>query len=408
MDGRKLMRTGLLFVLSMAVLISQGSAKALKKQSDERVAGKRIKRLDGSTISTTEIERTVTRLMSAARVTGLSLAILNDAKIVYVKSFGFRNKEEAKPLTEETVMYGASFTKAVFAYFVMQLVAEGRLNLDKPVYQYLEKPLPQYEKYKDLAGDEGYKLITARMLLSHTCGFPNWRWLNADEKLDIKFTPGSKYSYSGEGINLLQFVIEAISEKSLGEQIQERIFKPFGMRRTNMIWEARFAENFAIGYDEKEQPLGHKQRTGVRAAGSMDTTISDYARFIEAVMNGKGLSAKAKREMLTPQIQIFSKQQFPTPSSETTDENRAIQLSYGLGWGLFRTPFGKAYFKEGHDDGWENHAVCFADKQTAIIFMANSSNADSIYKELLEVLLQDKHTPWKWEGYTPYNQLKEE
>lgn len=74
-------------------------------------------------------------------------------------------------------MYGASFTKAVFAYLVMQLVGGGVLELDKAVYQYLEKPLLEHEKYRDLASDERFKLITARMLLSHTAGFPNWRWL---------------------------------------------------------------------------------------------------------------------------------------------------------------------------------------------------------------------------------------
>ena len=251
-----------------------------------------IKRLDGTTISSSEIESTVTRLMSAARVTGMALAIINDSKIVYVKSFGFRNKEEQKPLTENSVMYGASFTKAVFAYMVMQLVAEGVLDLDVPVFQYLPKPLPEYETYKDLASDGRYKLITMRMLLSHTAGFPNFRWVNTDGKLDIKFTPGSKYAYSGEGINLAQFVVEAITKKDVGEMLRERIFKPFGMTRTSMTWEERFQDDLAIGYDEREKPLGHKQRAGVRAAGSMDTTISDYARFMEAVMQGKGLTKR--------------------------------------------------------------------------------------------------------------------
>lgn len=363
----------------------------------------KIKRLDGSTISAAELERTVTRLMSAARVTGIGIAIINDSKIVYVNGFGFRNKEGRQPLTADTVMYGASFTKAVFAFLVMQLVEEGALDLDKPVHRYLEKPLPEYEKYKDLAGDERYKLVTARMLLSHTSGFPNWRWINPDEKLDIKFAPGSKYSYSGEGINLLQFVIEEALKKNVGDMMRERIFKPFGMTRTSMTWETSFEDNHAIGYDENEKPLGHRKRTAARAAGSMDTTISDYARFIEAVMQGKNLRPRSINEMLKPQIGIFSVQQFPTPSNETTDENRRIELSYGLGWGLFRTPFGKAYFKEGHDDGWENHSICFPDKKTAVVLMSNSSNGDSIFKELLEILIKDKYTPWKWEGYTPYN-----
>ena len=320
-----------------------------------------------------------------------------------VKSFGFRNKQEQKPLTENTVMYGASFTKSVFAYTVMQLVAEGIVDLDKPIYQYFPKPLPEYEKYQDLASDERYKLITMRMLLSHTVGFPNFRFLNPDEKLDIKFTPGTKYAYSGEGINLAQFVVEAITKKDVGEMMQERVFKPFGMTRTSMMWDEKFRDDLAIGYDEKEQPLGHKQRGGVRAAGSMDTTISDFARFMEALMQGKGITKRAKEIMLSPQIQIYSKTQFPTLSPETTEENRAIKLAYGIGWGLFQTPHGKAYFKEGHDDGWENHVVAFPDKKIALVLMANSSNGDSIFKELLETLIRDKYTPWKWEGYLPYN-----
>lgn len=363
----------------------------------------KLKRLDGSTISAVEIETTVIRLMSAARVTGLSIAIINDSEVAYVKSFGFRNKAAKQPLTEHTVMYGASFTKAVFAYFVMQLVEQGTVDLDRPVYQYLDKPLPEYEKYQDLAADERYKLITARMLLSHTSGFPNFRWINANKKLDIKFQPGSKYSYSGEGINLLQFVIEAVTNKGVGEMVRERIFQPFGMTRTSMQWEERFEDDCAIGYDEDEQPLGHEKRVNPRAAGSMDTTITDYARFIQAVMQGKGLKSRLKDEMLTPQIQIYSKRQFPTPSDETTDENRAIQLSYGLGWGLFRTPYGKAFFKEGHDDGWENHSVCFPDKKLAIIFISNSSNGDRIFRELLAKLMKDEYTPWRWENYIPYN-----
>ncbi len=362
-----------------------------------------LKRLDGSRISTAETDQTVIKLMREARVTGLSLAILNDNKVVYLKSFGFRNREDQKPLTENTVMYGASFTKAVFAYMVMQLAGEGILELDKPVYQYLSKPLPAYEKYQDLAADERYKLITMRMLLSHTAGFPNFRYLNSDGKLDIKFSPGSRYAYSGEGINLAQFIVEAITHQDVGVMMQERVFKPLGMARTSMTWEERFNNDLALGYDEKEQPLGHRQRTSARAAGSMDTTISDYARFMAAVMQGKGVTKHMKEIMLRPQILINSKTQFPTISVDTTEEYQGIQLAYGLGWGLFQTPYGKAYFKEGHDDGWENHSVAFPDKKIAIVLMANSSNADSIFKQLLETLLKDKYTPWKWEGYIPYN-----
>lgn len=359
-------------------------------------------RLDGTKVSTQDVEQTIKRLMTEAKVTGLNLAVLNNNKITYIKSFGFRNKEEHLPLTENTTMYGASFTKAVFSYMVMQLVAEGILDLDKPVYQYLPKPLPEYEQYKDLVNDERYKLITIRMCLSHSAGFPNFRWINPDKKLDIKFTPGSRYAYSGEGINLVQFIIENAAHQSVGDLMRERIFKPFNMNHTSMTWLPEFNSDFALGYDEDEQPLGHNQRSKVNAAGSMDTTINDYAKFIEAVMQNKGISKTIKSMMVTSQIQIYSPRQFPTLLAETTDANRAIKLGYGLGWGVFETPHSSAYFKEGHDDGWENHSVVFPDKKIAIVLMANSSNADKIYKELLEKIVGDKYTPWQWEGYIPY------
>jgi hypothetical protein len=106
--------------------------------------------------------------------------------------------------------------------------------------------------------------------------------------------------------------------------------------------------------------------------------------------------------MLDPQVRIVSKQQFPTLSSETTDDNDEIGLSYGLGWGLFWLPYGKAVFKEGHDDGWENHCVCYEAPKSCIVLMSNSSNGDGIFKEVLEKVIGDRFTPWYWENYIPY------
>jgi CubicO group peptidase (beta-lactamase class C family) len=84
-------------------------------------------------------------------------------------------------------------------------------------------------------------------------------------------------------------------------------------------------------------------------------------------------------------------------------EFESIRLSYGLGWGLYGTPYGKAFFKEGHDDGWRNYTVCFDDAKTGILIMTNSSKSEGIYKELLETLLKNTYTPIEWENFTPYN-----
>ena len=364
-----------------------------------------IKRLDGSTITTAQIDQTVTRLMRAAEVTGVGLAIFDRHTVRYLKAYGFRDKEKALPLTPDSVMSAASFTKVAFAYMVMELVDEGALNLDKPVYRYLPKPLPEYPEYKDLADDPRYKRLTARMLLSHTSGFPNYRAFEEDRKLRIHFEPGSRFAYSGEGILLLQLVVETITKKPLEELMQQHVFRPFGMTRTGMVWQDRFDSDFANGYDEYGRSLGPQKRTTADAAGSMQTTVRDFARFMRAVMFGKELRKHTREQMLSPQIRILSKHEFPTLASDTTEENQAIRLSYGLGWGLYWTPYGEAFFKEGHDVGWRNYTVCFDKPKTGIVIMTNSGNGEGIYKGLLEGLLADTFTPIQWEGFTPYDQL---
>jgi CubicO group peptidase (beta-lactamase class C family) len=364
-----------------------------------------VTRLDGSTISVAEVDAAMTRLMKASEVTGAGIAVFHNGKLEFLKAYGFRDKEKNLPLTVDSVMSAASISKVAFAYLAMELVDEGKLDLDKPIYQYLPKPLPEYPKYSDLANDARYKLITARMLLSHTGGFANWRWMEEDRKLQIHFEPGSRFAYSGEGIDLLQLVVETITKKPLDELMQQQVFEPLGMTRTSMVWRDRFESDYANGYDEYERSVGAHRWKNADAAGSMQTTIRDQARFLQAVMGGGSLKSKTREQMLSPQIQIMSKHQFPTLSGETSDENKSIRLSYGLAWGLYWTPYGKVFFKEGHDDGWRNYAVCFDKQKSGLVIMANSSNGEGIFKDVLETVLKDTFTPIEWEGYTPYDKL---
>ncbi len=359
-----------------------------------------IIRPDGKTISLSYVDRVVTRLMDTAAVTGLEIGIVSDGKVVYAHGYGYRDRALHQLNDSATCFYGASLAKSLFACLVMQLVDEKKIDLDKPIYQYLPKPLPEYEKYRQLAGDERYKLITPRMCLDHSTGFPNWRELNKG-KLDIAFTPGTRYSYSGEGIMLLQLVVETVTGRPLAELARDRIFAPFGMTHSDFIWQPRFETDYALGHNLNEDTLPTTRYREAYAAGSMETTAADYSRFMAAVIQGKRLSPAAWKEMLSPQIAITgSMQAFPDDTARAAD-NRKIGLAYGLGWGLFRTPAGKAFFKEGHADGWMHYAIGFPDKKFALVILGNSSNAESIYKELVEKLT-GVTIPWYWEHYTPY------
>lgn len=371
-----------------------------------------FKRLDGSHISFADADSAITQLMRDGKVMGMGIAVLNNNKPVYIKTFGLKNNRSKELLDTATVMYAASLAKAVFAFTVMSLVQDGAMDLDKPLYQYLDKPIPEYDRYKDLAGDDRWRLITARMCLSHTTGFPNWRFLNAhtadyeeNGKLAIYFTPGSRYAYSGEGLDLLQMIVEKVTGKGLQQLAAEKVFVPAGMTRTAFVWQPTFEDNYADGHDDTGYVLFLKKRTRADAAGSMVTTVADYARFITYVMQGKGLDKKARTTMLSSQIRINSKTQFPTITDDTTTSNDAIHLSYGLGWGLFKCKYGRAFFKEGHDDGWRHYVVNFPDKKISLLIMTNSANGEGIFKDLLEKLVGDVYTPWQWERYTPYDMI---
>ena len=286
----------------LALLAMVATIGALAPTGQSRTAGQesQVVRLDGGKITAAEIDATVTRLMQAAEVTGVGIAIFDRGKLAYLEAYGLRDTEKHLPLTEDSVMTAASFSKAAFAYMVMQLVEKGILDLDKPVYEYLPKPLPEYLLYKDLANDPRYKRITARMLLDHTSGFPNWRWINEDHKLNINFEPGSRYAYSGEGIDLLQLVVETVTSQPLEALMQENVFQPLRMSRTSMVWQARFETDYANGYDEWGRSLGPERRPKADAAGSMQTTLHDFARFMQAVMQGERLRKETQELMLGP------------------------------------------------------------------------------------------------------------
>ena len=342
-----------------------------------------------------QTDQAVTTLIDSAKVTGLCIGIIRENKIIYTKGYGYRIKEKNLLNDGSTCFYGASLSKAVFAYLVMQLVEEGKINLDTPIAKYLPKPLPDYDNYKDLAADPRCKQITPAMCLSHTTGFPNWRQFNprGNNKLEIFFTPGSRFAYSGEGFNLLQLVVETITGQKLDDLARQRVFIPLGMTRTGYIWHPEFENAYALGYDEKGDSLRKRRRTNASAAGSMETTINDYTRFLAAVMQDS-------HNMFVPRISIHSLHQFPSLNMDTTTLNDAIHLSYALGWGLFDTPRGLAFFKEGHDDGWVHYSIGIPSTGEALVIMSNSSNGEKIFNKLCKHFL-GVAIPWAWEGYGP-------
>jgi len=369
-----------------------------------------ITRLDNSQISFAEADKKIEALMASAKVTGMAITVFNNNEPVYKKTFGYKRADTKEPLRESTNIYGASLSKVVFAMLVMKLVEEGVIDLDKPLQQYLPKPIYEYQplmkwhdNYKDLQNDTLYQKITARMCLDHTTGFANWRWYEPDQKLRVNFTPGSKYEYSGEGLVYLQVVIEKMLNKSLEELMQEKIFKPLGMINSSYKWQQRFETDYSFGHDANGKLYQKDKDNDARSASTLETTLDDYTAFTKGVLKNLILKPSTTANMFTPQIRIRTVQQFGPNSARDTTAWDAIQLGYGLGWGLLQTRYGTGAFKEGHGDGFQHYTIIFPKTGIGIIIMANSDNGESIFKYLLENLISDTFTPWYWENYIPYD-----
>ena len=340
--------------------------------------------------------------MAETGANGLAVAVIDGGRIASVQAFGRRNAK-GDPLTVDTVMYGASLTKAVFAYTVMQLVDEGRLDLDRSIAHYLPKPLPaygnldDYGSWGDLAGDDRWRRITPRILLTHSAGFANFSFLEPDGRLKFHFAPGSRYSYSGEGIVLLQFALERGLGLKLGDEMQRRVFDRFGMTNTSMMWRADFARNLADGWmaDGKVEP--HDERGTVRASGSMDTSIADMARFAAGFMRGEGLKRTSRAEMLKAQLPITSRSQFPVLAAEAPPAERWKSLAAGLGVVTFTGPQGRGFFKGGHNDSTANMWACVEKGRRCVVLLSNDVRAETAFPKLVDAILGTSGLPWRWE-----------
>ncbi len=343
--------------------------------------------------------------MSGTQARGLALAIIDDGRVVYVGAFGDRNAAGA-PLQTTTIMYGASLTKAAFAYMVMQLVDEGVIGLDTSIDRYLTRPLPEYTapsvedlyaRWSDLAGDERWRRLTPRILLTHASGFANFGFLEPDGKLRFHFDPGARYSYSGDGIILLQFVLERGLGLDVGREMHGRVFGPLGMPNSSLIWRDDFAANLADGWDTNGKVEPHDSRSAVRAAGSLDTTIDDMARFAAGYVRGDRLSKASRVELTRGQLPITSASQFPTLQPELAPEMRRARLAAGLGVVAFDGPQGPGFMKGGHNDTTGNTWVCVEARRRCVVILANDVRAEAAFPHLIQFILGETGAPWDWE-----------
>jgi CubicO group peptidase (beta-lactamase class C family) len=323
---------------------------------------------------TAALVRDVPRLLQVSGVPGVSMAIVQGGQVTWARAFGTVNDSAQTPLNAETIFEAASLSKPVFAYLVLRLADRGEFDLDRPLFEMLE--------YPRVAHDERYKRITARIVLSHGTGLPNW----GGAKLTLQFDPGTAYGYSGEAFVYLQKVVEHVTGRRLDELARREVFEPLGMTRSSYIWQDRFAGNVAYARNRLWRVAPVNQYAEANAAASLLTTATDYARFVGAVLTGRGLSPTMWRAFLTP-------------VRETSPG-----VSIGLGIRVEDSPAGRTFYHSGNNGGrFLSYMTGDLAQGSGFVFFTNASNGTSLVAALAEPVLGDDPPSRHRAGYDRYD-----
>jgi CubicO group peptidase (beta-lactamase class C family) len=342
----------------------------------------------------------VPRMMRIASVPGVSIGMTNGGSVT-TRAFGVTRAQDGEAVTGDTVFEAASLSKPVFAYLVHRLVAEGKLDLDRPLGGYLPLPNP---------ADAAARTITGRHVLSHTSGWRNWRF-NRGQQLTADFTPGTSWSYSGEGYYFLQRVVEHVTGQGILRLTQERIFDPLGMRRSSYMWRPDLDANRASPHSNRGVPRDSsaiqlardlrsapssvngplstwRQEEFERAAatirkevapvpvslvpnvaGSLLTTANDYGTFVRHLWDDPILT-----RMMAVQVQLEE------------------VLAWGLGVGL-ETPGASgqtSFWHWGDNPGFKHFVVGDPATKRAVVVFTNGDNGRAIYERVVRRIRGDE------------------
>jgi CubicO group peptidase (beta-lactamase class C family) len=389
-------------------------AKLGSKQSPSRGATAEVASLDGGLASGATARRDqdgawipskqfladLPRLMEVVSLPGLTMATVEGGKVIWTKAVGLMNVEARVPMREDVVFEAASLSKPVFAYVVLKLAEEKVIDLDRP--------LVQYHRPDDLSDHPDLDLITARHVLQHSTGLPNWR-TKPEEKLAPAFKPGSGFSYSGEAYQWLQFVVEEITGEGVDMVMRSRLFEPARMPLSTFGWNAEIARLSAYGYQgpgDEEGKLGPQYKRDLsnrllpmaselgkpisaltdqeirrvlpeakgvtNVAGMLSTTVAEYARFMTLVMDRPRrasweITETSRRAMLSPHM-----------------TRKTNALFWGLGWALEQSPSGFLFYHSGNNCGIFNvFGVGDPVRRRAIVIFTNGGGGHTVYPRIV-------------------------
>lgn len=325
-----------------------------------------------------EIEARVPALMAELKVPGVAVAVILDRRLVWSRGFGVREAGGREPVTPGTVFEAASMSKPVLGILALMQAGRGALDLDRP--------LEAYGRELQVPESADRARITARMALSHTTGLPNWRPGGEEREgpLPLLFRPGSRFSYSGEGIYYLQRTLERITGAPLDAFARRDLFEPLGLRATGFRWTPALGELQATGHGEDGAPLPKSRYLHPNAAYTLYTTADDYGRLLQEVLRAaRGQSPLLARDAveaaLTPQVRLDSRDPVERPGAA-----RGTGAAWGLGWSINATGQGViAHHSGSNRTGFRCFSQFSTVRGSALVILTNGARGGELWTRLV-------------------------
>lgn len=316
----------------------------------------------------------MTSKMEDAHIPGASLSVIKGEEVILTKAFGVRNADTKDGVTKETVFEFASLSKPVFALAVMKLAEQGKINLDRPLWEYLEK--------QNASHDSRYKRITANMVLSHTTGFPNWA---RGKPIEMAFTPGERFRYSGEGYYYLQKVVEKLTKIPLQDIVEEQVFIPLQMAESSFVWKNEFDPDMAYGHSKSGHVVRkiHKRYMG-NSASSLISNVEDYSKFVSHILNEYKRGNPIIKGMVRNRIQV-------------KDCGKWGKLFWSSGWGIEETRQGKNIWHWGNNGEFRSLVVANLENSVGLVYVANSAGGLKPIGSIIDTTVGGVHPLIKFE-----------
>jgi len=315
-------------------------------------------------IQKTNAQSFADKLLADSNVTGLQLIYSKKEKISAVNA-GFSDSEHKQKVSSKTIFQAASLSKVVLAYICLELASQKQIDLDKPLVSYYD--------YPRLKNDPAAKKITARMVLMHTSGLPNWTenplkksW--ATSALTTDFEPGNHWKYSGEGFVFLQLAIQNILNKDLQQIADELVFKPLAMKNSSFIWKDEFESAAAFGHDDKSEQIQRMSFFLPNAAFSLLTTATDYQIFLNAFYH------KYLTKVLSDSVSVYNEKE-PQPAAK--------YLFWGLGIGIQKNESGEMLWHWGDNGDFQGFFMINPSSNEVLVCFTNSAKGLKLIKPLL-------------------------